>query len=203
MTKQIKLLNRPSTDRCKQSIEFKSSKRLDERRCCIVVSYRANMSSDKVQVAPVSEFELTFLPVLKWMRLIGALAPSSHINCVYLFGFAYRCAAWFFTLFVHGFCLFNALYWFLTSANNKETLVWVEIINSVSKSAHAVGIHTVMFFLLVERWDQLKYSLNRTENRLGLKRIDYYKFWHLGLAGVFYIIASVINMRILKEQSSI
>lgn len=156
----------------------------------------AIMSSDRAQVASVSEFELTFLPVLKWMRLIGALGSSSRKDCIYFFGFFYRSAAWVFTLFVHIFCLFNAFCWFLTSANNKETLAWVEIINYVSKSTHAVSIHTVMFFLFVGRWDRLKYSLDRTEHRLGLKQIDYYQFWHLGLAGVFYIIASVKFIRI-------
>ena len=154
------------------------------------------MTSNKVQALPVSELDWGLLPLLKWLKLIGVLAPSSGGNCIYFSGFIYRCICWLFTLFIHGLILFYSLNSFLNSTTNRNaTFAWVEIINYVSKVAHNVGIHTIVFFLLIGRWDQLKETLNRTENRLGLKRIDYGTFCNICLVSVIYIIVFVsINL---------
>ena len=151
-------------------------------------------STNKVRVLKSTEnnIESSIFPLRKWIQLIGISAvPKSSGNLISFSSYIYRFTIWFLSLVVNSGLLYYPLYEYSHSKMVSVTTHWVEMINCATKTAHTVGIHTVILFLFNGRWNQLIESLNETENRYGLKRINYRRVWQLSFAGVVYIIIMV------------
>jgi hypothetical protein len=150
-------------------------------------------STNKVRVLKSTEYiEWSIFPMRKWMQVIGISSAfkSSSGYCAFIVSYIYRVSIWFFSLMVNSILLYYPLYEYSNSKVESVTN-WIEIINCVTKTLHTVGIHTVILFLFNNRWSRLIESLNETENRYGLKRINYRKVRQLSIAGVVYIFIMV------------
>ena len=159
------------------------------------------MNSNKVQqLIPTINTEKSLRPVFKWMQLIGAIAsPSSNGHCIYNFGHHYRFSFWLFSFAVNGFILY---YWLDLYFMSKKVSVsnWITLISDAFRTMHTAGIHTILFYLFNNRWNELIELLNKTKYQFAFKGINYSKVWRLSVVGVIYIILMVVLYFIIKES---
>ena len=151
------------------------------------------MITNKVQVmSGVTDIDKNVSPLLISMRLIGILGSTSREQCLSWLSLCYRFIIYLFSVAVHGVILYDVFYLYFTYKNSNHILIiWVALINCVTKATHSVGIHSILFFVFNGHWNRLKESINKTENFLGLPKIDYSKLWKLCFLGVVYIILMV------------
>ena len=169
------------------------------------------MLHEEKELANTKSLYWSVQPLLKFMQIIFALPQTSpkrrkiiayiHLLC--------RCIAWLTTIFLHSCHLFLFFNWdivYMKFFKSGATYSWVLLIKYVSKAVHSVGIHTVMLFMLPKNWKMLLESLEETENNFRSQRRNYYStIWKACVAGVIYIILSVIRKCIrnlsAKKQS--
>ena len=160
-----------------------------------------------VQTEKTQDLRWSLNPFLNWSKWIAVLQfPDGKKES--LISLIHRYCAWFLTIGTQCSLLFTFLYWdnphFFSSGStagvgnyNRVTFTWTLFINYTNKVVHSIGIHTVIMFLLIKKWKPLVISLENTENRLGLKKLDYVSVRKFSWICVFYAFLSVGFVTIL------